>query len=160
MELLTKVIFLDIDGVLLSMRTLRNRHLRIMVGEQLDNDAFDVHCVKNLNLILDHVPEAKIVISSSWRLIRDLTELGNMLSKNGIDPGRLVGKTPDDIGRVPRGKEIQAWLDVHPEVESYIILDDDSDMLDEQKSSFIKISGQEGLTDTQAVLGISLLQIK
>lgn len=161
MELLKKlkVIFLDFDGVLLSMKTLREKHMKIIRGEHVaDNDAFDALCVANLNMILEYVPEAMIVISSSWRKLRDLPALSKMLQDNGIDPHRLIDKTPELGGK--RGSEIQAWLNANSDVKDYIILDDDSDMLPKQKVCFIKVNGQEGLTTNQALLGINLLNVK
>jgi hypothetical protein len=58
---------------------------------------------------------------------------------------RLLDKTPWLRGC--RGDEIKAWLSEHPEVDKYAILDDDSDMLDEQLPNFFKTTFQDGLTD-------------
>jgi hypothetical protein len=52
----------------------------------------------------------------------------------GFKPGTYVGIT--ETHRTLRGQEIQEWLDKHPEVEDYAILDDDSDMLPEQFCKF------------------------
>jgi hypothetical protein len=52
----------------------------------------------------------------------------------GFNPGTYVGITGDR--KTLRGQEIQGWLDNHPEVEDYVILDDDSDMLPEQFCKF------------------------
>lgn len=52
----------------------------------------------------------------------------------GFKPGTYVGITGDR--KTLRGQEIQGWLDKHPEVEDYAILDDDSDMLPEQFCKF------------------------
>ena len=52
----------------------------------------------------------------------------------GFKPGTFVGITGDR--RRLRGTEIQEWLDEHPEVEDYVILDDDSDMMDHQFAKF------------------------
>ncbi len=52
----------------------------------------------------------------------------------GFKPGTYVGITGDR--KTLRGEEIQEWLDNHPEVEDYVILDDDSDMLPEQFCKF------------------------
>ena len=46
-----------------------------------------------------------------------------------------------------RGDEIQEWLDEHPEVEKYAIIDDDDDMLPEQEENFFQTDFQTGLTD-------------
>jgi hypothetical protein len=58
-------------------------------------------------------------------------------------PGEVIGITPNlTYGRgfsdhTPRGVEIQQWLDEHPDVTNYVILDDDSDMLEHQMKNFV-----------------------
>ena len=58
-------------------------------------------------------------------------------------PGEVIDITPNlTYGHgltthTPRGKEIQQWLDEHPEVTNYVIFDDDSDMLEHQMNNFI-----------------------
>jgi hypothetical protein len=61
----------------------------------------------------------------------------------GFKPGTYVGITGDR--KTLRGEEIQEWLDNHPEVEDYAILDDDSDMLPEQFCKFHHCDGWFGL---------------
>lgn len=56
-----------------------------------------------------------------------------------------------------RGEEIKRWLDEHDEVENYIILDDDSDMLNEQLTHFVQTDTYEGITDREKKLCIALL---
>ena len=43
------------------------------------------------------------------------------------------------------------------EIESFVILDDDSDMLPKQMSNFIHIDGQVGLTDKDVFRAIEIL---
>ena len=127
---MTKILFLDIDGVVNSRATTSFRelypldpHMAFMVGKiQLDTDC-------------------EVVLSSSWRHHPD----GVAAVEKRIV--KIYDKTPtlDHLG--VRGHEIQAWLDKHPEVERYAILDDDSDMLDEQKPNFFKTTFQNGLTE-------------
>lgn len=57
---------------------------------------------------------------------------------------------------VERGHEIQEWLDRN-DVESYVIIDDQSDMLKSQSSNFVKIDPQKGLTKEDAYLCIKIL---
>jgi hypothetical protein len=45
-----------------------------------------------------------------------------------------------------RGHEIKAWLDDHIEVTHYAIVDDDCDMLPEQKPQFVQTFYEDGLT--------------
>ena len=88
--------------------------------------------------------------------------------------GKVIGCTPSimpmpDMIDYIRGDEIQHWLD-HNEVESYVILDDDDDMLASQMANFVKTSGNEthadcidigyGLTDICTAKAINILNSK
>lgn len=55
------------------------------------------------------------------------------------------GITPYDKSR-HRGTEIQTWLDDYGSNVKYVILDDDSDMLEHQLPYFIKVDPYYGLT--------------
>lgn len=66
----------------------------------------------------------KIVVTSTWRVSDDYKEA---LYKGGLRQSiEVIDRTP--VLRRQRGEEIQDWLDKHPEVEKFIIVDDDSDM--------------------------------
>lgn len=115
-----KVIFLDIDGVLVTKQSiLANRHIH-------PHD-FDKDCVNVLNHILFETG-AKIVISSTWRLFWNMSELKEHFSKFGIDPDVIIDITPDFNQSMARGLEIAWWLRNHSEVEDFVIIDDDNDM--------------------------------
>jgi hypothetical protein len=59
----------------------------------------------------------------------------------------LIDRTPSLPNR-PRGEEIDLWLHEHSEVERYAIIDDESDMLDEQMPSYFRTSFfEDGLTE-------------
>lgn len=123
-----KVLFLDCDGVVNCEKTFQ-RH-RGVIGI----DPYMAFLVGNMIDDLD----LKVVLSSSWRH-----------SKEGIDEvSRQVYQvfdiTPSCSGI--RGEEIKQWLDRHPEVEKYAILDDDTDMLPEQFPNFFKTSWKDGVT--------------
>ena len=55
-----------------------------------------------------------------------------------------------------RGDEIRIWLDAHPEVAAFVVLDDDSDMT-AVRDQYIQTSYDEGLTDEHVDRAISLL---
>jgi hypothetical protein len=84
--------------------------------------------------------DTKICISSTWKNhfgIKDKRipeKWEDALVKLGFKPGTYVGIT--ETYRTLRGDEIKDWLDAHPEVTDYAILDDDSDMLPEQFVKF------------------------
>jgi len=69
--------------------------------------------------------KAKIVLSTSWRLLPKLkAELGAHLAGAGLDLGLLVGQTPERVGS-PRSAEIVEWVTAHEaQVASWVVLDD------------------------------------
>lgn len=186
-----KVIFLDIDGVICVPTREHDQY------GQLFHQPF----VDNLKWIIDETG-AKIVISSTWRM-SGLSVMKEMWEKRGL-PGEVIDVTPiinlapvrynDEEGKlsaedktytVPRGGEIEWWLDLHGKfqrinwskeeqkkymntsiVKNYVILDDDSDMLYGQKEHFVKTAGRNeedaiyktGLTRKAAEEAIEILK--
>jgi hypothetical protein len=106
---------LDFDGVINNFHTHSNA----------TGTDFSATACTNLNKLLKHFPDLNIVVSSSWRMY-GLLKMKEILAKNGIDPNRVIDITGDEEGE--RGNQIQAWLDRHSEVDSFVILDDDMDM--------------------------------
>ena len=95
--------------------------------------------------------DTKICVSSVWkhhfgdkenRLKSEQWEPA--LQRFGFKPGMFVGITGNR--RTLRGEEIQDWLDKHPDVTDYAILDDDSDMTEEQFDKFHHCDPWFGLT--------------
>jgi len=132
-----KVLFLDIDGVLNSTRS----------------------CIANKGYPHDFSPEGmpmfdsiavslirglcarggvSVVVSSAWRITHHWDAIGRALELPTMD------RTPSLLG--VRGDEIAHWLEAHPEVTQYAIVDDDADMLPEQFPFFVKTDGHEGLS--------------
>ena len=162
-----KVIFLDIDGVINSgdnMRALHRLHVNHGIGETRDQHGqlFDERCVNFLDIIIRETC-AKLVISSTWRFHGTL-RLRHMWDDRSL-PGEIIGVTPKHPNPelmeryyepgAARGYEIQEWLDNHPEVTDYVILDDDSDMLSHQK--FVKCGNHYGITYEVMMEAISIL---
>jgi hypothetical protein len=108
----TRVIFLDIDGVLAPIR------------EWDRYGDLDPACVHVLNEIVTR-GGADVVVSSTWRYGKSVAELQALLEAQGFT-GRVIDKTPDDAP-AGRGDEIAAWLAAHP-VGAYVIIDDHADM--------------------------------
>lgn len=132
-----KVVFLDIDGVLLSHRSvvaLGRWPNDITPGDIAKFDQIALALLRNFCTAAG----AALVLSSTWRITHPWRDVGQALQLP------LVGQTPRLLG--PRGKEIAAWLADHPAVERYAILDDDSDMLPEQLPFFVKVPGDNGMT--------------
>ena len=139
-----KVLFLDIDGVLNSKKTLG------VYGEHLSSEM-----VRRLNKIVK-LTDCDVVISSSWRILYDIQILQAMLFNQGMTwAHKIIGRT-DDSSSI-RGKEIKKYLDLNPEYNVYCILDDETDMLEEQKQFFIRTNWDLGLTEDDVETAIKLL---
>ena len=127
-----KVLFLDVDGVVNSEKTFE-RSPRGVIGI----DPYLAFMVGQIILVTD----AKLVLSSSWRGYKE----GEEEIEKQIYP--IYDKTPHLDNNGIRGVEIKEWLKKHSDVETYAILDDDDDMLPEQKKNFFQTSFKEGITE-------------
>ncbi len=127
-----KVIFLDIDGVLNTINTFKKRY-EYWQKTNIWTLEIDEFRVKSLKEIVNKT-NAKIVLSSSWRCFWSLEnetliplndkarEFTNLLKKYNLD---IYSITPYDKNRI-RQKEINQWLNNHNDIESFVILDDES----------------------------------
>jgi hypothetical protein len=120
-----KVIFLDIDGVLNCDQWF---HERREAGREVPpTKELNEKAVAVLNEIICR-SGAKVVISSSWRLAFSLSEIRGVLVRAGFE-GEIYGKTPRRTTYpARRGNEIQDFLNLHPYITEFVILDDDADM--------------------------------
>lgn len=163
-----KAIFLDFDGVLISRRSLIALHKlpRGMEGRPSHKHAADQEAVKALNTILDAVPDAELVVSSTWRLDRSVKQLSDLLIGWGVRRG-ATGTTPRRLCPGPgqivvadsRGTEIAQFLKmVDDPPEQFIILDDDDDM-EALSTRLIKTEFETGLTMADAERAIAMLGV-
>lgn len=124
-----KVLFLDIDGV---VNKVDNFNPANNPGPY-PVDAYCAFLVGRIQLQTD----CKVVLSSSWRHHPEAVKIA---SERIVE---LLDVTPTLAGI--RGDEVSAWLEKHPEVTKYAILDDDSDFHPDQH--LFKTTFQDGLTD-------------
>ena len=158
-----KIIFLDIDGVLNCESAYLNGECQYQewIWEDGRKDHYQRFCVRSKELLNKLIDEtgAKIVISSTWRhsgieFMRKVWEMEEM-------SGEIIGITPSMRAKgynIPRGMEIQYYLEndlkfhhinwdltIQQEymdrsgIENYIIIDDDSDMLYNQRNHFVHV---------------------
>jgi hypothetical protein len=121
-----KVLFLDIDGVV--RKITRQRHHGLF--------GIDPRLAEIVRNVVLAVPGLKVVLSSSWRCLKD----GRSLIEKKVVPCFDITPLFDEEDDV-RGYEIQAWLELHPEVDRYAILDDDTDFLEHQLPNFFHTTG-------------------
>lgn len=164
-----KIIFLDIDGVLAIPSCLKDGMWALSDEKQ-----------KLLGKILDQTG-AKIVLSSSWRYVTLERTKEHMESEGFLFNDKLIGVTIRAYHylekgskihlSIPRGVEIKQWIDTHIHSDNgknwerkkvgndftYIILDDDLDMLLEQKDHFLNTNSEIGLTDEIVEHAVAIL---
>lgn len=122
-----KIIFLDIDGVLLTRRTM------IATGRNWSAAEPDRVLCRLLQCGCDQ-DGTHIVISSTWR--DTPAKCRAKLAEGGLVHclHKTDWRTPVDLPLSPggiymsptRGAEIRAWLKAHPETTDYRILDDEA----------------------------------
>lgn len=160
---MTKVLFLDIDGVL--------------NGHDWDDEAKSCNirreCVKHLNRVVKETG-CKLVVSSAWRYILhggDMTTkgFGYMLRTHGLiaESGTMnliVGYTDKDTEPPmerrdgERARQVQAWLGYTGlTVESYAVVDDEDDGFTEAGMPCVITDGAKGLTHEDADKLIAIL---
>ena len=114
-----RIIFLDFDGVLIP----------IPANGGYDPDlGASKEAMANLNLLVQ-VTKAEVVVSSSWREERTVTELEVLLHSWGYR-GMVLSKTEASGGRdnEDRGQSVVDWLEKHATIdaiESFVVIDDE-----------------------------------
>ena len=170
-----RYLFLDIDGVL---NTIRYNDYLIEHGEvETDEDGaiFDPEAIANLAYIVKNVPDLKIVITSTWRF-KGWDWMNSLWEKRQL-PGRIYSFTPaldivcfkdllnqkNSNSTFPygtRGLEINEWLRLNVKKgtpHNYVILDDEIDYLAVQENCVVLCDPYKGLTKNVAERTIHLL---
>lgn len=167
-----KYLFLDIDGVL-------------AVPEYLKDGQWAI-CPKRQELLHRILSEtgAEIVLSSSWRKW-DLESTREFMKGEGfLFHDKIIGvtirayqyldRTKKIHLSIPRGVEIKQWLDTNVHSDNghnfirktwgfdytYCILDDETDMLYNQRNFFVHTDSIQGLTEEKADEVIEILNNK
>lgn len=135
-----------------------------------DAHAIDPIAPKLINLLCKSTGSF-IVLSSSWRIGFDMPSILKMLETLGIDPSLVIGRTDVLPGgdTTVRGDQIKRFtVNIVTEegrafmfkndmlrpglkfedkvvVQAYAIVDDDDDMLEEQKGNFVQTTFLDGL---------------
>lgn len=161
-----KIIFLDIDGVLNNNFWNESHQREISDGTLIDEDK-----VKLLYNIIKET-EADIVLHSGWRfwfceniqpIRKESQKLVELLAKNHMV---ILDKTIDystaEIRKskkfsLVKAKEILTWIREHPEVKSWIVIDDLDLHDDEVEKHQIKTNPITGLTQGDVHLAITML---
>lgn len=136
-----KIIFLDIDGVLV----LENSG----VPHEEYAHRFDKECVKTLNEILSET-NAEIVLTSDWKKIYDIERLNFIFKWNG------VAKSPIDVTKDFRNRETEITDYVQRKnVSDFVILDDMNLVI--FPKNFVRCNTDEGLKQKDIKEKITLI---
>ena len=173
---LQRYLFLDIDGVLNTIRY--SNYLIDNDEDEVDEDGalFDPEAVNNLACIIEKVPDVKIIISSTWRL-KGWEWMLRLWKKRKL-PGAIYSFTPvlevvcfaDEINRKDstsvypygtRALEVNEWLRLYASQNSltykYVILDDVNDFLVMQQGNAIITDPDFGITKENVVKALEVL---
>lgn len=175
-DILMKVIFLDIDGVLAP-----HQKSKIVDGYFPYNVKFSTIAVKNLKSLLEQ-SQAKIVLSTKWvdRLgfetvvttlashgilgpyvvfqdvetnIADFVQAGDWLGSRNKFYGITI--TPKKMSS-EKCHEISFWLsDYADKIEGYVVIDDD--FIHGQEQYQVQTNGQKGLTKADVIKSLEIL---
>lgn len=164
-----KAIFLDCDGVINSYDWyISDRNPGNLHGQEGDIDPDTIERVKKIC----SETGAKIVLSSDWRISWPGSKI--RLERAGLE-GLIIDKTPELIWTMmtrhdymvgeddefryeySRGREIDMWLEAHPECTNYVIIDDRMDFTEEQQPHFVHTNSKVGLTDDDTDIAIMTL---
>jgi len=143
-----RVLFLDVDGVLnrTGFQPDESLGLRSWIEPELAERLCDVL----------RATRAQVVMSSDWRLERELDALRDELRAAGIDAA-LIGATPELAGQ-PRWREIEAWMVEHQvDREAVVIVDDGHDM-GKLTERFVRTSPLNGLDEQAARAVVALFE--
>ena len=151
-----KYIFLDFDGVL-----------------NTPKGKFDQKAIGKLRRLLERC-DAKVIISSTWRL--QGVEYIRQLWKEYHLPGEVTDLTPScnsitfcsadgtkewQCLHETKGLEIAEWLRLNAkEPYRYVILDDEEDILFNQREHLVKVDGSKGLNKADVRVAIQILNTK
>ena len=135
----SRILFLDYDGVVNTLMW-NEKGTKVSYNFPKDNKVNNFQAVQWISQFCLKC-KFDIVVTSTWREERNYKEcLINGGLREGIEILGCTNLTNDKT----RGEEIQDYLNAHPEVKQYIIVDDEDDFLPEQQSHFVKVDANYG----------------
>jgi hypothetical protein len=137
-------LFLDFDGVLVG-----DRFLRAQTNHTTERRMFDPANLAELDRLCSAADVQRIVISSTWRLGRSVTELATLLDREGFGSATLVHDVTPDRGLGGAGvrrAEIQDWIDRHRPARAIVLDDLDLGALATSSVWPVRVPAYSGLT--------------
>lgn len=152
------IVFLDVDGVL-------NSHGSWIALGAPSKGGLDPVAVGLVRKLCDET-DARIVLSSTWRLGGDLLDVKQRLARAGAPQlcWLIVDRTPDFAGLAGfddghrRGREIHSWRHGTGHRGPFVIIDDDADMLPEQLPHFVQTTFANGFRVAEYARALRILK--
>ena len=147
------LIFLDIDGVMLSAAGWKP-------VENLE-DGFSAFSKKAVDCLQHLVNEtnASIVLTTSHKSTYPLNQWNHIFETRNLNV-TICDKLDDNLISLNRKDEILNYLNAHPEIENYVIIDDDkslNDLPQSVKEKMVLTSSLIGLTQENIERAIEIL---
>ena len=152
------IIFLDIDGVLNSLKWRESFITKVM---RKNNEKLEIRLLDPLPIYLllklIRKTSSRIVMSSAWRNGKK-TYFWRLFYDMGFrfKLSDFIGETPD-LHDKKRGYEIQKWIQDNNYTGKYIILDDDNDFLKGQLEFLIRTNHKYGFSINDYYKALNLL---
>ena len=142
----SRVLFLDYDGVV-NISMWNEAGTKRAFGYPEDGKVNHFQAVQWISEFCRRC-HYDIVVTSTWRKYGNYKEC---LINGGLsDKVEIIGKTEDlSHNGKKRGDEIKLYLDSHPEVRYYIIVDDIDETLPCQKEHFVKTIPEYGFCEPE-----------
>ena len=149
------LIFLDIDGVMLSAAGWKP-------AENLEDgfSAFSNRAVDCLNHLTQNI-NASIVLTTSHKSRFTLEQWNQIFLSRNLSV-HIFDKLDDNLKSLNRKDEILNYLNAHPQIENYVIIDDDKSLNDlphSIKQKLVLTSSLIGLTQENAYRALEILSL-
>jgi hypothetical protein len=148
-----EIIFLDMDGVLNDF----------LLFDPTRSPWVLPHLADNFNRLLAALPDAMIVLSSSWRYMIHggaMTHLGfeHLLRTHRIlCQGRVEGVTAPDEQYPTRGEQIRRYVNDKGGYRPHVVLDDHDDAITAHGLHLVRTRSDVGLTSSDVDAAIRLI---
>lgn len=155
---MSAAIFLDIDGVLATRATYHA--YRVKHGGNPACVTSKLLCPRRVGLLetIRSATGARIVLSTSWAMQAPVESIAAWLSGLGLCGLGDIDVTPRKMSSY-RINEIRWWLEAHPEVDRFLILEDEWDM-HELEAHTIRTTWERGLLSEHVARGIEILGVR
>jgi hypothetical protein len=150
-EPLRRILFLDIDGVVLPLSQMTRRRYEDYGEGQIPLP------LGRLVTLLDEHPQIELVLSSSWRLDVGIERARDLLPER--HRAKLIGETPAVGNGNDRGAECLQWLAVQPADCLFAAVDDCRQLYAVGVAWLVLVNAREGIDDTSIQIIKRLLRV-